>query len=127
MRVKNVVYWTLLIFLAATFMMIGVNKLTAMDQWRDQFVNQWNLPGWLVPVTGVAEILGGLMLLVPRLTPVGAAVIVVVMLGATGSHALAGEWSRIGVTVVFGLVAVQVLQWSLRRSRVAAETSGTED
>lgn len=68
-------------------------------------VNQWNLPAWLAPITGVAEILGGLMLLIPRLTTLGAAVIVMVMLGATGTQIMAAEWPRIGVTLVFGTMA----------------------
>ncbi|MCH7826117.1 MAG: DoxX family protein, partial [Acidobacteria bacterium] len=89
MNFKNIAYWALIIFLAAIFVMVGVGKLTQMEAWQDPFVNQWNLPAWLAPITGVAEILGGLMLLIPKLTTLGAAVIVMVMLGATGTHIMA--------------------------------------
>ena len=91
MNFKNIAYWAMIIFLAAIFVMGGANKLMEMEVWQDRFVNQWNLPAWLAPITGVAEILGGLMLLIPKLTTVGAAVIVMVMLGATGTHIMAGE------------------------------------
>ncbi len=130
MNFKNIAYWAMIIFLAAIFVMGGANKLTAMEMWQDRFVNQWNLPAWLAPITGVAEILGGLMLLIPKLTTVGAAVIVMVMLGATGTHIMAGEWSRIGVTLVFGTMAGIVVKWSLLRAQAtgaAAATTATGD
>ena len=119
MNFKNIAYWAMIIFLAAIFVLGGVSKLTAMEMWQDRFVNQWNLPAWLAPITGVAEILGGLMLLIPKLTALGAAVIVMVMLGATGTHIMAGEWSRIVVTLVFGTMAAIVVKWSLLRAKAA--------
>ncbi len=109
MNFKNIAYWAMIIFLAAIFVLGGVSKLTAMEMWQERVVNQWNLPAWLAPITGVAEILGGLMLLIPKLTALGAAVIVMVMLGATGTHIMAGEWSRIVVTLVFGTMAAIVV------------------
>ena len=127
MNFKNIVYWAMIIFLAAIFLLGGVGKLTAMEVWQDRFVNQWNLPAWLAPITGVAEILGGLMLLIPRLTMLGAAVIVMVMLGATGTHVMAGEWSRIGITLAFGTMAGIVVKWSLLRVKAAAEAGAAED
>ena len=117
MNFKNIAYWAMIIFLAAIFVMGGVSKLTQMEVWQDRFVDQWNLPAWLAPITGVAEILGGLMLLIPKLTTVGAAVIVMVMLGATGTHIMAAEWPRIGVTLVFGTMAGIIVKWSLLRAK----------
>ena len=127
MNFKTIADWGIIIFLAAIFVMGGVGKLTQMEVWQDRFVNQWNLPAWLAPITGVAEILGGLMLLIPRLTTLGATAIVMVMIGATGTHIMAGEWPRIGVTLVFGTMAASVVKWSLLRAKAAGGAGASED
>ena len=127
MNYKNILYWAMIIFLAVIFVMGGVGKLAQMEVWQERFVNQWNLPAWLAPIPGVAEILGGLMLLIPRLTTLGAAVIVMVMLGATGTHIMAAEWPRIGVTLVFGTMAGIIVKWSLLRVKAAAEAGAAEN
>ena len=85
MNFKNVAYWAILIFLAAIFLIGGVDKLTAVEYWQARFVSQWGLPAWMAPMIGATEMLGGLMLLVPRLTRLGAAVIVIVMFGVTAT------------------------------------------
>ncbi len=126
MNFKNVAYWAMVIFLAAIFLIGGADKLTAMENWKDRFVNQWSLPAWLAPITGVAEILGGLMLLIPRLTTVGAAVVIIVMFGATGTHIMASEWPRIIVPLVFGAMAGTLFQWSLLRAKVTGATATTK-
>ena len=84
MNFKNIAYWAMVLFLAVIFVMSGGGKLAQMEMWQIIFVDEWNLPAWMVPITGVTEIVAGLMLLIPRLTSLGAAVIVMVMIGATG-------------------------------------------
>jgi|TARA_Y100001001_G_scaffold157009_1_gene174532 uncharacterized membrane protein YphA (DoxX/SURF4 family) len=118
MNFKNVVYWAILIFLAAIFLVGGVEKLMAMEYWQARFVSQWGLPAWMAPMIGVTEMLGGLMLLVPRLTALGAAVIVIVMFGATATQIVASEWLRIIVPLVVGTMAGILFKWSLLRAKV---------
>ncbi len=127
MNFKNIAYWAMVIFLAVIFVMSGGGKLAQIEMWQNVFVNEWNLPAWMAPVTGVAEILAGLMLLIPRLTTLGAAVIVMVMLGATGTHMMAGEWARIAVPLVFGTMAGIVVKWSLLRVKATAEAGAAEN
>ena len=118
MNFKNVVYWAILIFLAAIFLVGGVEKLMAMEYWQARFVSQWGLPAWMAPMIGVTEMLGGLMLLVPRLTALGAAVIVIVMFGATATQIVASEWLRIIVPLVVGTMAGILFKWSLLQAKV---------
>ena len=127
MNFKNIAYWAMVLFLAVIFVMSGGGKLAQMEMWQIIFVNEWNLPAWMVPITGVTEILAGLMLLIPRLTSLGAAVIVMVMIGATGTHMMAGEWSRIAVPLVFGTMAGTVVKWSLLRGKAVAEAGAAEN
>ena len=118
MNFKNVVYWAILIFLAAIFLVGGVEKLMAMEYWQARFVSQWGLPAWMAPMIGATEMLGGLMLLVPRLTTLGAAIIVIVMFGATVTQIVASEWLRIIVPLVVGTMAGILFKWSQLRAKV---------
>ena len=108
MSFKRVGVWAVTIFVALIFMMAGLNKLTAPAAWQDRFVNQWGLPGWMAAVTAVAEIVGAVLVLVPRTAVFGGAILALVMVGATGTHVLAGEFSRLSVTVPFGVMAAFV-------------------
>ena len=127
MNFKNVAYWAILIFLAAIFLIGGVDKLTAVEYWQARFVSQWGLPAWMAPMIGATEMLGGLMLLVPRLTGLGAAVIVIVMFGATVTQIMASEWPRIIVPVVVGTMAGILLKWSLLRAKVPGVTGAAKN
>ena len=57
MNFKNVAYWAILIFLAAIFLIGGVDKLTAVEYWQARFVSQWGLPAWMAPMIGATEML----------------------------------------------------------------------
>ena len=127
MNFKNVAYWAILIFLAAIFLIGGVDKLTAVEYGQARFVSQWGLPAWMAPMIGATEMLGGLMLLVPRLTRLGAAVIVIVMFGATVTQIMASEWPRIIVPVVVGTMAGILLKWSLLRVKVPGVTGAAKN
>jgi uncharacterized membrane protein YphA (DoxX/SURF4 family) len=105
MDFKKVIIWAVTIFLGLVFVMSGANKLTSQAAWQERFVNEWGLPTWLVPLVGLAEVLGGLGLMLPRLAVYGGSILVLVMLGATGTHVAAGQHSRLGVTIVFGVLA----------------------
>jgi hypothetical protein len=62
----------------------------------------------MAAATAVAEIVGGIFVLIPRLAVYGGSLIAIVMLGATGTHIVAAEYSQIVVTVTFGAMAAFV-------------------
>ena len=71
-----------------------------------------NTPTALVRFIGISELLGGLGLLLPsllrikpRLTPLAAMSLAVIMLMATIFHIYRGEYSAIGMTIIIGLIA----------------------
>ena len=108
MNLKRVGVWAVTIFVAVVFMMSGLNKLTAAVVWGDRFVSQWGLPAWLVMVVALAEMLGAVLLIMPKTAVYGGSIIAFVMLGATGTHIMAGEYARVGVTIVLGALAASV-------------------
>ena len=78
--------WFAQIILALLFLFAGVAKF-AMPV--DAIVKQVHLPGWFIHFIGVAEVLGAMGLILPRLlriqprlTPLAAAGLLVIMIGA---------------------------------------------
>jgi hypothetical protein len=97
----NVALWIVQGLLAALFLVAGGAKLVLP---LDQMAGPVALPGWFLRLLGVAEVLGafglvlpGLLRIRPGLTPLAAAGLVIIMIGATV------------VTLVGGMVAVALM------------------
>jgi hypothetical protein len=97
----NVALWIVQGLLAALFLFAGGAKLVLP---LDQMAGPVALPGWFLRFLGVAEVLGalglvlpGLLRIRPGLTPLAAAGLVIIMIGATV------------VTLVGGMVAVALM------------------
>lgn len=83
----GIALWILQWLLALLFLFAGGAKLVMPIE---EMTRQIALPGWFLRIIGVAEILGGLGLVLPGLlklytwlTPLAAASLVVIMIGAT--------------------------------------------
>ena len=83
----NVVLWILQVLLALLFLFSGVSKFVMSVE---EMTKQIALPGLFLHFIGVCEILGGLGLILPAifriktwLTPLAAAGLVIIMIGAT--------------------------------------------
>lgn len=61
----------------------------------------FGLPLWSVPVIGVLELLGAVLVLIPRTAMYGAVLIAAIMVGAASCHLLTGAGSPIGAIVAF--------------------------
>lgn len=115
----NALLWTLQIVLALVFAGAGTVKLV---QPRDQLAKRlggwvYDFPAPLLKPLGLAELLGAIGLIVPPLlhvapilTPVAAAGLVVVMIGALVTHARRREFPNVAVTVLLAAMAA-VVAW----------------
>jgi uncharacterized membrane protein len=99
--------WGLQILLGLYFVAIGVMHFVVPDGLPDQMGWMYDLSTSLHVVAGVAEILGGLGLILPGLTRIrpeltvaAAAGLVVVMLAAAAWHLNRGEAPNIGINLV---------------------------
>jgi uncharacterized membrane protein YphA (DoxX/SURF4 family) len=122
-RVRRIVAWILQALAAFGFVNIGIGKFRGTF-WQRSF-ERWGYPDGFYMVVGVAEGLGGLLLLVPSLASYAALGLVGIMLSASATHALAGDTARI-VAPLPWTVALSVIAWlrwpdRLRRSRPASE------
>ena len=116
----NVVLWIVQVALALLFLFAGVMKLVLP---LAQLTGPVALPGWFIRFIGVVEVLGGLGLILPSLlrikpwlTPLAAAGLVIIMIGATAITLTAGEMTVTLINVVIGLLAAFVAYGRWRRA-----------
>jgi|ERR1700676_1016198 uncharacterized membrane protein YphA (DoxX/SURF4 family) len=122
-RKTNVVLWILQVLLAVLFMFAGVMKFVMPIE---EMTKQIALPGLFLHFIGVAEILGAIGLILPGilrirtgLTPLAAAALVVIMVGATVVNLMTGQQGGALTTVVVGLLLALV---AYSRWRMAPRT-----
>lgn len=108
---RNIIAWILQVLLGLAFIASGFNKLRDLPATINMF-GSMGLPSLLAYVIGGAELLGGIGLLVPRLTRLAAIGLLIIMIGAVFMHAtkipggLAG-----GMPALVLLVLLAVLLW----------------
>ena len=122
-KLKTVGIWALQVLLTIPFLLVGGGKLLWQSaMWAGRFDN-WGYPEGFSLVIGVVETLCAVGLLVPRVAGIAAAVLIVVMAGALGTHLLHGEpfW---GPLMFGGLLAV--IAYARRPSFLRQSTSREE-
>jgi len=122
-RKLNVLLWILQVLLAMLFTFAGVMKFVMPVE---EMTKQIALPGWFLHFIGVAEILGAIGLVLPGilrirtgLTPLAAAALAVIMIGATAVNLKTGQRGAALTTVVIGLLLVFL---AYNRRRMAPHT-----
>lgn len=120
---KNVTLWVVQGLLAALFLFAGVMKLVMPIE---AMAGPVNLPGLLLRFVGVAETCGAIGLILPglfrihqELTPLAAAGLVVIMVGATVITAMGGTIAPALVPLVVGLLAASVAYGRTQRVQPA--------
>jgi uncharacterized membrane protein YphA (DoxX/SURF4 family) len=118
--VRNIIAWILQALLAAMFIFGGFSKLKALDDTMKMF-GGLGLPGWFGGFIGVAELLGGIGLLVPRTVRPAALCLGVIMIGAVFMHAtkIPGGIAK-GMPALVALVLLLVVYLLRSRSAVRA-------
>lgn len=118
----NILLWVLQIILGLYFAAIGVMHFVVPPNLPPPMHWMYELPTWLHYVSGTAEILGGLGLILPavtriqtRLVPLAATGLALVMVGAMGYHILRGEVSNIVMNLFLAILLAFVAygRWKL--------------
>ena len=118
----NIALWIVQVLLAALFLFAGVMKFVMpIEEMTKQMPVA--MSGWFLRFIGVAELAGGLGLLLPGLlriktwlTPLAAGGLVIIMLGAVGLGLVAGDIMGALMPLVVGALLVFV---AYGRSRLA--------
>jgi uncharacterized membrane protein YphA (DoxX/SURF4 family) len=117
----NVVLWMLQILLAFLFIFAGGMKLVLPSE---ELVQQMplSLPGWFIRFIGVVELLGGIGVVLPwlvrirpGLTPLAAAGLTIIMIGAVVYGLAAGDIVSSIIPLAVGILAAFVAygRWRL--------------
>ena len=121
----NIALWIVQALLAAIFLFAGGMKLVMpIEEMLKQM--PLPLPGWFVQFTGIVEVLGAIGLILPwllrirpGLTPLAAAGLVIVMIGATVYTFAAGDVASALMPLVVGILCAFVAygRWRLTPPR----------
>jgi hypothetical protein len=126
---RNITLWVIQGLLAALFLFAGAMKLILPIE---AMAGPVALPGWFLRFIGVAEVAGAIGLIVPwltriqpRLTPMAASGLVIIMAGATAITSVGGP-AAAGVPFVVGLLAATVAygRWTMATTFPPARRAG---
>lgn len=111
-KLKKGFSWFLQIILGLEFILAGQAKFTRPDAWTTQF-DRWGYPDNFSYAIGGIELIFAIVLFFPKYAAKAAMVLGVVMIGASVTHAIHGEWDRVIVTLI--LTVLLALLFILRR------------
>ena len=122
--------WVVSGLLAVVFLFAGLFKLFAST--ADLEASAQGVPVILLRIAGTAEVLGAIGLILPAatrvlpfLTPLAAAGLTVVMIGATITNLIIGEYALMLQTIVMGALAAWVARARFRQYEGARHHVGT--
>ena len=119
----NIALWIVQGLLASLFLFAGGMKLVLPIE---EMTKQMPMPGWFLRFIGVAELLGGIGLILPwllrirpGLTPLAAAGLVIIMIGATVLTVMTGDIVMALIPLVVGILCgfVAYGRWGLTPQR----------
>jgi putative oxidoreductase len=111
-RMVNVGLWILQIGAAGMFLMVGFSKLSGDPQLVGLF-DAIGLGQWFRYLTGSVEVLGAVLLLIPRLSGLGALLLAGTMLGAVATHLFVVGGSPLPAIIL--LIVTGVIAWGRRQ------------
>ena len=111
--------WAFQILAAAQFFLTGLDKLGDAPV-MVQLFGAVGFGQWLRYVTGIIEIVSAVLLLMPRLAAIGAALLAMTMIGALIAHATVLPFSPIKAIIL--LVMVSTVFWVRRQDLFKAPT-----
>ncbi len=119
--------WIVQVLLGVAFLMAGLMKATQPLEALAAQMPWVAGSGALVRFIGISELLGGVGVILPaltriqpRLTPLAAAALTVVMILAAGLHVVRGEFSAVPVNLVLGGLAAFVAWGRFKKAPIAA-------
>lgn len=105
-RALNITFWILQGLLAATFLVAGTTKL-ANPQMQVAFFEKIGLGQWFRYFTGGLEVIGAILVLVPRTAGFAATLLAMTMVGAVDIHLLITGGSPVP-SIVLLVIAIAV-------------------
>lgn len=105
---KKILIWVIGIM----FILTGAAKLFHLDSMSEELFDRAQYPALLFYAAALAELVGGVLILLPKTKRAGAALIGAVMLGAIGTHVMLGD--HLGHTIVPALILLFMVSLVLK-------------
>jgi uncharacterized membrane protein YphA (DoxX/SURF4 family) len=123
--------WLVSLFLANVFFRAGVDKFSSDSGWARAFA-VWGYPDWFRILIGVLEVAAAALVLLPRMAPIGALLIIAVMLGGLGTHAVFGPLRHmrselVPLTLGAILLFARRDEWRALLARLRGRNAGLAD
>ena len=115
-RIKNGSAWVLSVLLTLPFILAALPKLLGTQVWVVKFA-RWGYPNWFPFAIGSLELLGGILLLIPRVAKYGASILGVVMVGAAYTHLANSEGLQVLRPIIF-VMLLGLTVWLRRPEKV---------
>jgi putative oxidoreductase len=107
--------------LALLFLVAAGMKFAAVPFEANNFAHFGYAP-WFMDLIGAVELVGAVLLVVPRWSGVGAAAMVPIMIGAVGSHLRAGDGVGMATPALVALLLLIVVAMARRHSLLGLRT-----
>lgn len=114
-KVWMVFVWLVAVWLAVKFVPNGWDKFNPHGFWSAPF-ERWGYPVWFRWLVGIAEVGGGVAILVPRLAAYGAPVLFIVMVGAFVTRMGSGQVDDLIAIAIYAaaIALVGYQRWPVR-------------
>ena len=109
-RWSNLIDWALRLFVAAVFLFEGTDKFGSRRLWIRLFTDI-GIGQWFRSATGAIEIIGGILILIPRATKIAVAMLACTMVGAFLAHVFVIGVGPQSVIVAVLLTAILTVGW----------------
>jgi len=113
-KIKRIFTWFLQVIMGLEFIIAGQAKFTSVgsEVWAREF-KEWGYPDNFYLIIGGLELVGAILIFFPKFASKAALGLGIIMLGATVTHAVHQEWSRVLVTVI--ITGLLTLVYFLRK------------
>jgi hypothetical protein len=114
-KVRAVAVWAATALVAAWFFFVGVVLLIAPQEF-EKHLREWGYPEWLRYVVAAASMAGAVLLFVPRLGWLGAAILAAVVAGYIYTQATHSQTEQTFglVVLLLALLCLTYLRWPRR-------------
>ncbi|MDW3209819.1 MAG: DoxX family protein [Reichenbachiella sp.] len=102
-KAKPMLLWLIGAYLSYKLMINGFRKFDPDGMWTKAFI-KWGYPVWFRIFIGVLEILGGLLLLIPRTRHLGGIILAIVMIGALCTRLIFGTTLNDALAIAFNAI-----------------------
>jgi uncharacterized membrane protein YphA (DoxX/SURF4 family) len=104
-KTKNIIGWSLAVFLGLVFAMSGATKLMGQEMHLQNF-ESWGFSFVFMYIIGALEVLGGLGLFIKRFRVLAGLGLAGLMIGGIGTHLVSNEASMIIGPLVLTILAL---------------------